>query len=149
MDLNPAVPGGQQNSSSSAPATCLRSLSDRLNIIVNHQLFYTSSVDQAIKMRVVAALILIGSAAAVAESFVGKIAVRSSSMNEWDKIFGREVTCKPVATPSCEDSCGPGYVVCASWPNCYNPGMGQICCSDGGQSFALKPPLFHSLTDLL
>jgi len=63
---------------------------------------------------------------------MGKIAGRSASMNELDGIFGRQVKiCKPVAKPSCEDSCGAGYVVCASWPNCYNPGMGQICCSDG------------------
>lgn len=41
-------------------------------------------------------------------------------------------TCRPVRPPvTCERSCGPGYVQCMSFPNCYNPGRGDSCCSDG------------------
>lgn len=43
----------------------------------------------------------------------------------------KRVDCKPVYQPSCSNSCGPGYIVCAEWPNCYNPGIGETCCSNG------------------
>ena len=39
--------------------------------------------------------------------------------------------CQPVKHPTCERSCGKGWVTCQEFPNCYNPGIGQSCCSDG------------------
>ncbi|KAH6673658.1 Prp 4 [Halenospora varia] len=39
--------------------------------------------------------------------------------------------CTPVVNPTCETSCGPGYVTCIKFPTCYNPGKGDNCCSDG------------------
>ncbi|KAN0070745.1 hypothetical protein V8E54_010910 [Elaphomyces granulatus] len=40
--------------------------------------------------------------------------------------------CKPVPEPvTCEASCGPGYIQCVSYPNCFNPSAGETCCSDG------------------
>ncbi|KAI3567770.1 hypothetical protein IWW34DRAFT_641681, partial [Fusarium oxysporum f. sp. albedinis] len=31
----------------------------------------------------------------------------------------------------CERSCGPEFVECIYKDNCYNPGRGYVCCSDG------------------
>ena len=42
--------------------------------------------------------------------------------------------CDPVDIPSCALSCGAGYKTWIEWPNCYNPGEGQTCCSDGSRS---------------
>ncbi|RDW86004.1 hypothetical protein BP5796_04329 [Coleophoma crateriformis] len=46
----------------------------------------------------------------------------------------RQVTiCSPVPEPAtCEKSCGPGNIQCISFPNCFNPSAGEVCCSDGG-----------------
>ncbi|KAL2064208.1 hypothetical protein VTL71DRAFT_4702 [Oculimacula yallundae] len=48
-------------------------------------------------------------------------------------IFERQVnTCIPVRAPAtCERSCGRGNIECISFPNCYNPGAGESCCSNG------------------
>jgi len=43
----------------------------------------------------------------------------------------KRVDCSPVQHPSCSNSCGKGYIICAEWPNCYNPGIGETCCSNG------------------
>ena len=44
--------------------------------------------------------------------------------------------CTPVPEPAtCARSCGAGYTECISFPNCYNPTVGQSCCSDGSKSF--------------
>lgn len=47
----------------------------------------------------------------------------------------RELTiCKSVPEPAtCEKSCGPDYRTCIALPNCYNPSLGQKCCSDGSK----------------
>jgi hypothetical protein len=51
--------------------------------------------------------------------------------------------CKPVPEPvTCEASCGPGYIQCVSYPNCFNPSAGETCCSDGC-TFSLFPPIFR------
>ena len=31
------------------------------------------------------------------------------------------VICKPVENPTCERSCGPGWLTCQELPHCYNP----------------------------
>ena len=50
-------------------------------------------------------------------------------------LFERQIHfCTPVPRPAtCERSCGPGYVQCISFPTCYNPGLGQSCCSNGSE----------------
>ena len=56
-------------------------------------------------------------------------------------LFERQTQlCTPVPAPAtCEKSCGPGYVECVSFPTCYNPGEGDVCCSDGCKlSLALR-----------
>lgn len=48
--------------------------------------------------------------------------------------------CVPVPEPAtCEKSCGPGYVICVSFPTCYNPGNGESCCSNGCKSLPERP----------
>lgn len=42
--------------------------------------------------------------------------------------------CIPVVNPTCEKSCGKGNIVCQEFPNCYNPGRGETCCSNGSKS---------------
>ncbi|PGH04422.1 hypothetical protein AJ79_07078 [Helicocarpus griseus UAMH5409] len=40
--------------------------------------------------------------------------------------------CKPIKPPySCAKSCGQGFEACGSFPDCYNPGDGESCCTDG------------------
>ena len=40
--------------------------------------------------------------------------------------------CKAVPAPAtCETSCGPEYVTCVSFPHCYAPSKGEVCCSNG------------------
>lgn len=47
-------------------------------------------------------------------------------------VIERQTLCTPVTAPyTCERSCGPGYTECVSFPTCYNPGLGQSCCSNG------------------
>ncbi|KAI9695989.1 MAG: hypothetical protein M1820_008330 [Bogoriella megaspora] len=49
------------------------------------------------------------------------------------KVMERQLQfCEPVPEPAtCEASCGAGNVECVSFPNCFNPGEGETCCSDG------------------
>ena len=43
--------------------------------------------------------------------------------------------CQEVEEPfTCARSCGAGYIQCSFPPNCYNPGIGDVCCSDGSKS---------------
>ncbi|KAL1858355.1 hypothetical protein VTK73DRAFT_7842 [Phialemonium thermophilum] len=62
-----------------------------------------------------------------------QIAYRAESVVALDRLMGRQLhICDFVPPPvTCERSCGPGYVECARPPNCYNPGLGQVCCSNG------------------
>ena len=62
-------------------------------------------------------------------------------------LFERQVhLCQPVDDPvTCARSCGAGYVQCISFPNCYNPGIGDICCSDGCISPFHSGPAFLKL----
>ncbi|KAH7141322.1 Prp 4 [Dactylonectria estremocensis] len=42
------------------------------------------------------------------------------------------VFCDAILPPyTCERSCGEGYTECVEFPNCYNPGRGEVCCSTG------------------
>src|SRR5436853_7712852 len=77
-------------------------------------------------------IMFISSASAVVATSTGQ---RSSKM-ALKGLFERQVVlCKPVPVPAtCEKSCGPGYVQCVSFPNCYNPSLGESCCSNGGWS---------------
>jgi hypothetical protein len=40
------------------------------------------------------------------------------------------------AGSTCEDSCGAGYILCSDPTTffCYNPGLGEICCSSGSSA---------------
>lgn len=56
--------------------------------------------------------------------------------------------CKPVTAPvTCERSCGAGYVQCVLPLRCYNPGLGQTCCSNGSKfiSNSFSGPMFSCL----
>ena len=33
----------------------------------------------------------------------------------------------------CARSCGPGYVQCVYYDQCFNPGKGEVCCANGGK----------------
>jgi hypothetical protein len=77
--------------------------------------------------------LLIGAASSVGATFAGQHSPRSA-LAELETLFGRQtVFCAPIDPPyTCERSCGAGYVTCIAWPTCYNPGIGEICCSNGG-----------------
>ena len=51
-------------------------------------------------------------------------------------LFERQVhVCHEVEEPvTCARSCGAGYIQCSAPPHCYNPGIGEVCCSDGSKS---------------
>ncbi|CAG8959038.1 hypothetical protein HYFRA_00012199 [Hymenoscyphus fraxineus] len=55
------------------------------------------------------------------------------SISAMEGIFPRaDRVCKPVLAPAtCSDSCGAGYITCGDADLCYNPTIGQSCCSDG------------------
>jgi len=76
--------------------------------------------------------LLIGAASSVGATFAGQRSSRSA-LAELETLFGRQtVFCAPIEPPyTCERSCGAGYVTCIAWPTCYNPGIGEICCSNG------------------
>ena len=63
-------------------------------------------------------------------------------------LFERQTRmCQPVEAPyTCERSCGAGYVQCISYPTCYNPGLGETCCSNGGQSYYPLSSIHWDLT---
>jgi hypothetical protein len=81
-----------------------------------------------------AALLFAGSAVAAASLTVGQhkaLTARSSLLERGPVTV---VNCKPVPFPgTCEQSCGPGYVTCISFPTCYYPSAGESCCSDGSR----------------
>ncbi|KAM6513477.1 hypothetical protein FALCPG4_015892 [Fusarium falciforme] len=74
-------------------------------------------------------LALLGAASASAPH----IAMRSVAFETLKGVMERQVhECKDVPPPvTCERSCGPGYVQCVYEFNCYNPSIGQSCCSNG------------------
>jgi len=76
--------------------------------------------------------LLIGAASSVGATLAGQHSPRSA-LAELETLFGRQtVFCAPIDPPyTCERSCGAGYVTCIAWPTCYNPGIGEICCSNG------------------
>ncbi|KAK5740952.1 hypothetical protein LTR17_004306 [Elasticomyces elasticus] len=54
----------------------------------------------------------------------------------FDSLVGldRRQICTPVPAPAtCERSCGPGNVPCITEDNCYNPSVGESCCSNGSK----------------
>ena len=84
-------------------------------------------------MYILRASILVGFATVVIAATSGQLV----SINGVQGILERAMirNCKSVEAPAtCESSCGPGHIQCVSFPNCYNPGLGQKCCSDGGLS---------------
>lgn len=85
--------------------------------------------DQAAKMQILPAIFLLSAVSAVA----GDVQGQRLSLMALSTLHGRQTQiCKPVPAPgSCEASCGPGNIPCISFPNCYNPSVGEVCCSDG------------------
>jgi len=97
----------------------------------------TLSINQTITMHIFPAIILISSASAVVASLIGQ----HLSMRALTGLYERQPQmCQLVPAPlTCEKSCGPGYVTCVNLPNCFNPSIGETCCSDGSPlSLALK-----------
>ncbi|KAH7190976.1 Prp 4 [Fusarium oxysporum] len=80
-------------------------------------------------MQLLATLFFVGTTSA----HIPLVAGRSSAFLALKGIMERQVdSCEPVPAPyTCERSCGPGFVECINFPTCYNPGRGDICCSDG------------------
>ncbi|KAH8656230.1 hypothetical protein BGZ60DRAFT_532540 [Tricladium varicosporioides] len=82
-------------------------------------------------MQLLSTIFLVSSVAAVATNnlsagqLISLKALRSVVESRQTRI------CTPVVNPTCETSCGPGYVTCIKFPTCYNPGKGDNCCSDG------------------
>lgn len=78
------------------------------------------------------AALLIGAASSVGATAAGQRASRRA-LGELETLFGRQtVFCAPIEPPyTCERSCGAGYTECIAFPTCYNPGIGEICCSNG------------------
>jgi hypothetical protein len=109
-----------------------------LQSIVNQNIQFTPTFvfeskpanSSTMHMLSVAIITLVGTASATAS------AGQRSSFNALKGIIERQTQiCTPVPAPAtCEASCGPGNVECVSFPNCYNPGAGESCCSDGSQS---------------
>jgi hypothetical protein len=80
-------------------------------------------------MQLISTLVFAGAASATG-MWTG---TRSSALLALRGIMERQVdVCVPVPAPAtCERSCGPGNIVCISFPTCYNPSAGEVCCSDG------------------
>jgi len=76
------------------------------------------------------------------------VALRTSSFMALKGIMDRQIVCVPVTAPvTCARSCGPGYVTCgSSGLNCYNPGLGEVCCSN--ESKSLAPETFRGINQL-
>ena len=90
-------------------------------------------------------VVLAGAGAAIA-SLTGSY--ETSMAPGFSALFERQTrVCKPVPPPlTCERSCGPGYITCISLPTCYNPGKGDVCCSDGCESRTSVATLEELLT---
>ena len=83
--------------------------------------------------------------AAAGDLFVGE----SNSFMAINGLFERQIQCVRVPPPlTCERSCGPGYVTCSFLPHCYNPGLGQVCCSNGSQYSITVAPEHPSLDNV-
>src|SRR5262245_56589269 len=92
-------------------------------------------------MEVFLAIILISHAA----TFAAASAVEHSAMMALSGgVFGRQIDiCVPVPPPvTCERSCGPGFIQCVAPHHCYNPGRGDVCCSNRSSSCSLAALLF-------
>jgi hypothetical protein len=81
-------------------------------------------------MHFLPAIVLISAASAAAAT-----TLQRKSLMALSSIMEKRDFCVPVPAPAtCEKSCGLGNVQCIAYPNCYNPGVGESCCSDGSQS---------------
>lgn len=100
--------------------------------LLPHAFFTTFVSTASTRMKFSSTIILLGAAWASATAFTGQ---HSSAMRAIEGVFARQlVFCKPVTAPvTCERSCGAGYVQCISFPTCYNPGLGESCCSNGSK----------------
>lgn len=87
-------------------------------------------------------ILLSSTCSAIAEFTAGQ----RSALMALRSVFERQIqNCAPIEPPyTCERSCGPAFRTCISWPTCYNPSAGEVCCSNGG-AFPLLFPECHSL----
>lgn len=78
------------------------------------------------------AALLIGAASSVGATAAGQH-LSHRALAELETLFGRQtVYCAPIEAPyTCERSCGPGYTECIAFPTCYDPSIGEVCCSNG------------------
>lgn len=92
----------------------------------------TRSTTQYSKMYSLPVFALMAVASASTMMEVGQLA----SHKALAAIMERQIRfCSPVSPGAnlCARSCGAGYVSCVSATTCYNPGMGQTCCSNGSK----------------
>ena len=60
------------------------------------------------------------------------------------------VVCKPVENPTCERSCGPGWITCRKLPHCYNPSSTYTSRSKASSDhvIAVQSPIWTDLAPL-
>jgi hypothetical protein len=87
-------------------------------------------------MQLLSTLIFIG----VASASLAQMAVRSPALMALEGVMAgvskrqtRFCDRVPPGPNLCERSCGAGYVECINPTTCYNPGEGDVCCSDGSK----------------
>ncbi|KAF5697875.1 hypothetical protein FMUND_15268 [Fusarium mundagurra] len=83
-------------------------------------------------MQLLSTLVFIGVTSASAPRAAGRSSAFMALEGVMEGVTKRHtVLCSQVAPgPNlCERSCGSGYVECVD--KCYNPGIGEVCCSDG------------------
>jgi len=83
-------------------------------------------------MHIATIVLLCNAACAIATMATGQLL----SFNALKQVMERQIHfCTPVPLPAtCAKSCGSGYIQCVSFPTCYNPSLGQTCCSNGSKS---------------
>jgi hypothetical protein len=84
--------------------------------------------------------------AGVAVASLSQGSKRSASFNELTGIMERQLRiCDrvPVGPNFCERSCGTGFVSCVNESTCYNPTIGDVCCSDGSECLIIMNQTYH------
>ncbi|EEP78374.1 predicted protein [Uncinocarpus reesii 1704] len=76
-------------------------------------------------------IVLVGTLAVASQA--AELARAKYESNDSHSLFKRQDrVCKPVTPPvTCERSCGPGFEQCVFPLMCYNPTVGDSCCSNG------------------
>ncbi|KAF4974634.1 hypothetical protein FZEAL_8493 [Fusarium zealandicum] len=84
-------------------------------------------------MHFLSTFLFVGAVSAAAHRVLERSAAYLALEGVMEGILKRQVRiCKAVEPPvTCERSCGPGFVECTRPDMCYNPGRGDICCSNG------------------